>query len=452
MRPLSRLWAVLSSRKLSVWLIALLAVGYAAWVVPFQVYGVPPERVQRIATAIGFRALAVLLLINTIACLIVHTGRVARRVRADFGPSEDALDGESALVLRTTRDVTDAVSHATRVLRRARFHVRGNGHAIRATKGRYSPLGTIVSHAALVLLAVAAVMTSTGTFVGKMVLVEGETADAAERSSYVEPSASEIATVPAGLMPVGTVELVTVDPGFWRDVQLFNKLSARVMIDGEAARIQINEPAPMGGSWIAVDGFGYAPEVRLDRPEGGSESAFLKLKVFPPGSIDSFELPETPYRVDMKVFSDAEITDSGVINRTYNLRDPAIVMRVSDITSSSESGVWQGTLRLGEAAEFEGYTLRVPSIRYYAELRVVRNAGAFWFVAALVLALLGLLMRTISRQRVVLVRVSASDAGGSDVRVVASAEQWRGAFRERVGDDLARALGAAKGEDDGHAA
>jgi hypothetical protein len=151
-----------------------------------------------------------------------------------------------------------------------------------------------------------------------------------------------MSAVPDTLLPKGAIELLTVEPGFWRDVQLFNKLEARLRIDGRSEKVRINHPVRIGSAWVAISGFGYAPEIRLKRSDGTSESFFVKLKVFPPGSIDRFELPDSPYRVDMKVFPDAAVQSGGVTNRTYNLRDPAVVLRVSDITQTSGSGSYEG--------------------------------------------------------------------------------------------------------------
>ncbi|MDZ4180763.1 MAG: hypothetical protein U1E29_16290, partial [Coriobacteriia bacterium] len=285
---------------------------------------------------------------------------------------------------------------------------------------------------------------------GKAVLVEGEIFDGSLREAYAEPTVDEMTLIPESLLPAVTFELLTVDPAFWKDVQLFTKLEARISHEGERSRvIAVNRPARIGDASVAIDGFGYAPELRIEGPDGIVGGGFVKLKVFPPGSTDRIEIAGSPYQIEMQLFPDASLDGKKIHNRSFNLVDPLVRLRVRDVTLDEiGSPAYEGALRLGETAEFFDYTVAVPSIRYYAEVRIVRNPGAPWFVAALLIGMAGLVLRVVFRQRFVAVAAEESTAG-SIVRAGATAEFWRSAWSARVFDGIARALGASRLDDAG---
>lgn len=444
-----RVWDLISSRRLSMWLMLALALGYLVWVAPFQVYGVPAERVRNIASGPVFEALGWALLVNAVACVARNIPRVVKRSSASSGAVERLLSGSQAVGVTSPLEPSRASRLAARRLRWRGYAVRSTENLVVARFGRYSSAGTILSHAALALLAVSFIVTGQGHFRGKAVLVEGEMFDGSIRESYVEPNVDEMLRIPESLLPEATFELLTVTPEFWRDVQLFTRLDARISGGGERSRIiAVNRPAQVGEASVAIDGFGYAPELRIAGPEGEVMSGFAKMQVFPPGSIDRFEIPESPYQIEMRIFPDATVSGAEIVNRTFNLDDPLISLRVRDVTLD-ESGIpaYEGALRLGEVAEFFGYTVSVPSIRYYAELRIVRDPGVPWFIAALVCGLAGLFVRVAMRQRLVVVEIVAT-GGGSELRVAAQAELWRTAWREKVADGVARSVGGRRAGDD----
>lgn len=444
-----RLWDVASSRRLSVWLMSGVALGYAVWVVPFQVYGVPAWRVRNIAGGLAFEILGALLLANAIACVIRQAPGIARRCSGSFGDPEQLLDGSRARAIATDVDASRALDAAARRLRRRGYRVRREPGRVYARFGRFSSVGTVLFHLALTLIAVSAILSAQGYFRGKAVLVEGEAFDGSVREAYAEPSVDEMAAIPESRLPAVTFELLTIEPAFWKDVQLFTKLEARISHAGERSRvIAVNRPAHIGDASVAIDGFGYAPEFRIEGPEGTIADGFVKLKVFPPGSTDRVDIAGSPYQIEIQVFPDASLDGKKIQSRSFNLVDPLVLLRVRDVMlDEGGSPAYEGELRLGETAEFFGYTVTVPSIRYYAEVRIVRNPGVPWFVAALLTGMAGLVLRVVFRQRFVAVAAEDS-AAGSIVRVGATAEFWRSAWRVRVFGGIAMALGADRVDDE----
>jgi len=411
-----------------------LAGGYAMWVLPFQFYGTPAWRTRNIATAWAFMALGVAMLVNTAACMVDRWPVVLRRTGVSMRIKPRTTEGSvvrSPLPPDEARDLCAGALGGTQ-----------DSTSVARVRGRFGPLGTEVFHLALTLLAVALALNAGGIFRGKVVLVEGESFSGRDRASYAEPVPAELASLPDSALPDTTIRLVKVTTSFWKDVQLFNRLEARVAVGAEERRevLTISSPMVVDGASIAVDGFGYAPQLHLVGPDGRTADQFLKLKVFPPGSFDEFDIPDTPYRLRLAVYPDASKEGTGVANASYNLVRPLILARVEDpLQSAGDEPAFQGMLRPGEKAEFLGYTLSFPSIRYYAELRVIRNPGAAWFMAAALLATGGLILRYGARRREVLVIVTAHGSG-SELRVHTAAEGWGRSHRARAVERVRRAV------------
>lgn len=438
-------WKLLASRKVSAVLMTLLVGAYVAWLLPFQFYGTPAWRTRNIASETGFVVLGVALLANSVACVLDRTPALVRSaLRARSVRAGEPYDAE-AEAIRSPLDAGEALKRAARTLRgRAhRVWLSDDGGSAIATIGIWAPLATVAFHLALAFFAVALLLNLNGFFRGKVVAVEGESFDASSPYSYFEPTVEEMEAIPQDVLPKGFVMLEKVEPELWRDVLLFTRLEALVSVDGKRERIAINNSASIDGDQLAVDGFGYSPEFRLVHPDGRVDRAFVRLKVFPPGTEDQFPLEGTGFVVSAALFPDAEVDGTQVTNLSYNLRDPAFGVRIEREGEEDARPVFSGVLRPGEAAGFEGYVFSFPSVRYFAELRVVSNPGAPWFMAGLATALGAALLRFTFRRRRVLVWVQPREGGGSSVRVIARAELWTEAYRCSM---LARVRAAVEGE------
>jgi len=192
-----------------------------------------------------------------------------------------------------------------------------------------------------------------------------------------------------------TVEEIV--PEFWRDQLLFTRLEARLTLPGgEEASTRINRPLlwdPI--TYLRLSGFGYAPRWELQDQSGQvRDTAFVKLNAFPPGQRDSFRLPGLPHRFYVEILPDLVRDEEGEpFSQTVNLRNPAVRLRV-----------WRGRVDLGgglvesgQGFEFEGLFLTFPEIRYWGELRVVRDPGMPVLFAGFALALAGLLLKLLRR-------------------------------------------------------
>ena len=439
-RPGPRLLRALGSRWLSVALMAAIVLGYVVWVVPFQFYGVPAWRVQNIATGFWFKLAGVMLALNTVACISLQVPRIWRRATRFSLPDAPRARERAKVRLASPLDPAAAAAAVARALRRHLLAVRTreDGLVIAAASGRSSALATVALHVAILLLA-AVPFAAVDSFRGKATLVEGESFDGAQPVSWSEPTRDEVIARVAELPPV-VLTLDFVETEFWRDVQLFTKLRARITTgDGSRATIAINEPVSIGGAQVAIDGFGYAPEFRFVPLDGAEDGGFVKLKVFPPGAVDEFDLIGTVYRVKVSIFPDAEIDGREVVNRTLNLRDPAIAVSVEDVAAEGAVGrVYTGIVRPGEPIALPMGTLSFPSIRHYAEIRVVRNPAAPVFLGALALAMGAVCTRFVARRREVLVVIDAHDEG-SVISLGCSAEYWRASFAAAVERSVVRA-------------
>jgi hypothetical protein len=141
---------------------------------------------------------------------------------------------------------------------------------------------------------------------------------------------------------------------------------------------------------MRLSGVGYTPRYELRDATGALlDSAFVKLNVFPPGQRDYFMPAGYPHRVYVEVLPDAERTGNGLVNRSLNLVQPAVVTRV--VRGRVDLG--QAALMAGEQHEFEGLALSFPEIAYWGEFSVIQDPGVPILFVAFVLALAGLLLK-----------------------------------------------------------
>ena len=328
-------WQLLGSWRLSV----ALMVSAAVWYVLLAFFSAfsPPHVIQSIAVLGMFWALWALIFLSTAVCLWRRAG----------------------------------------ALRRDLVELR-----------RWSSLGSYVFHLALFLVAAGFLATIESRQETKIRIAEGEDYGGGEEQT-IESAAPRPLALRA---PDIRFRLERIDAKLWGDQLLFTDLAASLVLpDGGRATTRINRPLVLGpATFLRLTGLGYAPRYEiLDARGMVIESAFVKMRVFPPGQRDFVLMTRLPFRIYLEVYPDATIEEGQVRTRSLNLANPVFVAKVY----RGKLLVASGQLRRGEELLVEGLRLRFPEIRYWGDFSIMRDVGAPLIFAGFLLGLGGLTLR-----------------------------------------------------------
>ena len=130
---------------------------------------------------------------------------------------------------------------------------------------------------------------------------------------------------------------------------------------GKARETRLGDglPALFNGMRLRLDGFGYSPRYVLKGVDGREiDSAWVSMRLFPPGSEDGFRLisPHTVYLRYLPAAAGAK--------RSFGMR----IVRSKDI-------LYNGTVAPGEFAPFDNGRIAIAEVRQWARLSVTRDWG-----------------------------------------------------------------------------
>lgn len=354
---------------------AYLLFAYCACVVLLAIWGarVPAAVTGNIARLPALTILYVAAGLHLFACLVSLWSLVRLRCSLEV-PADDPgtlLPAPPAAV-------------AEEAIRLGFRRAKGPGDATVLVRHRFSPVGTFVFHAALLLLPVSWLASRETRFEGSAWIVEGHPFGGT-RAEYARVTPENAFDARA---PRVAFEVERIDAVFWGDRLFFTDLAALLRVPGEAEPVWIRlpQPARVGGARVTMRGFNYTPAVEITGREGEPlEAADASLWLFPPGTEDSFAIPGLPYRFFVRLYPDSEGPEARPVNRGNELKRPLFHVAVT----SGKRLVTHGWLRPGEPLSFDGLTLRLPAIRKGGEVVIHRDAGYPVLWVALVLALVG---------------------------------------------------------------
>jgi len=220
-------------------------------------------------------------------------------------------------------------------------------------------------------------------FEGRVILTEDQVFGGAPQE-YLPDS------IRAGLLgapPTITMRLETVEPQIDETGSGLSGLRAvaRVLRPGDSKQVTeeaelSRRPAFIQGSVLSLKNFGYSPFFRLKDETGKVlDESFVYLKLFPPGSVDSFRLmmPHTFYLSYFPPYGAATEGDgkAGAAREKYHLR----VTRNKIILVDRD-------LEPGEEVTFDGAHMAFHPPRKWVEILFVRDYGLPLAVFAFALA------------------------------------------------------------------
>jgi len=360
------------------WVTAYLMLTYALFVALLAAWSTisPAQRVAGIASLSPFWLLYLIAGVHLLACTIQFFASVRRR--ATLSLPEDRA---GTAVTLTLNDETLAPA-AKRAGMKCRWLDKESVAVL--YRHRFSSVGTLLFHGALLLLPLAYVISGATRFEGKAWIIEGHTFEG-KRAEYYRVTPTEHFSARA---PKVHFETEAVEATFWQKKLFFTDLRA-LLITGKGAERQaawatMAQPVWIDGARISIQGFNYTPSVEVLAPTGQRiQEADLNLRLFPPGVEDSFTLPGLPHRFWVRLYPD---------DRGFQLGKPVFHLAVT----RGKRLVSRGWLRRGEHLAFDGFRIAFPAIRRGGEIVVHRDWGYPLLWAILMLALLGIAWRVLA--------------------------------------------------------
>lgn len=397
-----RAWNFLGSRNLSVF-IFIMGMTYTLFLVIFSMV-VPLPWVANISRLLPFKVLYLLFFINIVICEIKWIPVIVRRCRKPKMP-ERPEDLERFGHKITVSREPSAVCRLERYLRRRGYKIQGSGIwgqgsenpspvLLYAYKGRFSPIGNLVFHAAFLFLLAAVAVSMFFRFEGSARVTEGYQFSGLPQE-YVMISASPLAS-----LPQVSFFLEKITPRFWEDKLLFTELKADVRYQGGEGSVWMSSPLKIGGARITINGISLTPMYTLKDSEGKVlDEGYVNLAVFAPGTEDHFQIPGFPHQIFVSFYPDFAMEGGKPVNRSMDTNNPRFFLRVF----RGRMPVFSGFLRLGEEGRFESLSLSFPEFRYWGDFRIVRDPGFMYIWIAFVLFVTGLVWKLLFYRREVFV-------------------------------------------------
>lgn len=164
-------------------------------------------------------------------------------------------------------------------------------------------------------------------------------------------------------VPVAGITLKELSPGFAEGGASLASLHGAFIVAGPDGRanevsLALGQSAFGNGYRLSMEGFGYSPRYELISRDGGLlDSSFVYLRLFPPGSEDSFRLL-SPLTYYLRYFPEGE-------------HGPYFKVRVA----RNKSLVYSGEVPLGGAFRYENASMALPEVRRWTTLSVSSYPG-----------------------------------------------------------------------------
>lgn len=410
-RYLRAAYQLLASRQLAVTLMISWAMLLVVWLIPFIIYGLPAQQIDRIVTGeFFFRLVYAALLATTGICILARAPRlIANALRRPQPTARPRIGGTPQGQLSAPW----SADRAARVAKALRMHrvVSGDGWAW-GVRNRLAPLGTIVFHLSFFLIVGAGWLglQPSARFEGKSAVSVGETFQSTDETAFTD------LLTPEQDPPEISFTVESFEPRFYEDILLFTKLQGVIKDStGGSHRVAVGHPWVVSPTTLlSIEDFGYSADAQMTRMDGTLVGPFVyKLKVFPAQMRDSFSINGTAgtYRVDVQVYGDYVDREGTPGSASFNLANPRLAITVNRIltTGMAQPVVTERIVALGEEIDVEGDTLVINQLPYYGVFRISRLSSAPLALAGIVLLVTGAVMRLVFPRVEILI---AQDADG----------------------------------------
>jgi cytochrome c biogenesis protein len=278
------------------------------------------------------------------------------------------------------------------------------------TRAFWAEAASIVFHASFFLLLVGVLYGKAAGFVGNAAVVEGNTFTEA-RANYDNLSEGTLAGPHAGFQ----VKVDTFNVSYWSNGQPRDFVSRVRIYDGsrliETRDIRVNHYVDYRGTKIYQAGYGWAPVLRIETPDGrvvaDGATIFLGDPPFANGvvkapsagpagqqlAVSAIFMPDPRLQGDAIVPGSAQSHNPLLLVRLYRGSLPDNAQNVFTLDTSGLDLRWRGALRLGDSVTTpDGYRLSFPALKQYTDLTVNKDPGVAIVLAAFAIGLTALLL------------------------------------------------------------
>lgn len=301
-----------------------------------------------------------------------------------------------------------------------------------AVKNRLSPIGFLIFHASFLFCLLGGLIVVYTRFSGNLLLTEGEEFNSDIRQFRI------IKNDPIVLkeLPDLGILLQKVSPSYDGTTPTDLNVSLRIKYMSETYDVstKINEPVNKGPISILPVSVGVSPLFIL-KEKTGKEIAggYFSLNILK-GDEDYFVFQDIPYRIYVKFYPDYIKQNGEPATASWSLNNPVFKLSVE----KGGKKAYEGYVRAGEVAEFDGLELRCADIRYWVDFLVVREYGNTLLMAGFILGAIGLLMRLVFFQKTVRVHLRYHD-GGCTIFISGRSEYYEQTFNEEL-DNIVKAI------------
>jgi cytochrome c biogenesis protein len=280
-------------------------------------------------------------------------------------------------------------------------------------RGLWAEVASIVFHASFFILLVGVIYGKAAGFLGNAAVVEGDSFVEA-RANYDNLSEGTLATQHAGFQ----VKVDSFSASYWPSGAPKDFTSRVRIYDGgrlvETKSIQVNHYVDYRGVKIYQAGFGWAPTLKIETPDGrvveDSPTIFVGDPQLANGVIKAPSAgPGAQQLGATAIFiPDPQIVNQSIAPGTPQLRNPLLLVRlyrgdlhldngqsqnVFALDTSNMDLRWRGALRVGDSVVTpDGYRLSFTGLRRYTDLTINKDPGIPIVLAAFVIGLSALLI------------------------------------------------------------
>jgi cytochrome c biogenesis protein len=275
----------------------------------------------------------------------------------------------------------------------------------------WAEIASIVFHASFFVLLVGVLIGKSAGFVGNAAVVEGDSFVEA-RANYDNLSEGQFAGRHAGFeVKVDSFKAAYWPTGAPRDftsrVRIFDQ--GRLV---ETRNIQVNHYLDYRGVKIYQAGYGWAPTLRIETPDGrvvaDAPTIFVGDPQLANGVIKAPSAGSTSQELGVTALfmPDPRVVNEAISPGTPQLRNPLLLARLfrGDLHLDRAQNVfaldtgnmdlrWRGALRLGDSVVTpDGYRLTFTGLKQYTDLTINKDPGISIVLAAFIIGLSALIL------------------------------------------------------------
>jgi cytochrome c biogenesis protein len=275
----------------------------------------------------------------------------------------------------------------------------------------WAEVASIIFHGSFFILLVGVIFGKAAGFLGNTAVVEGDSFVEA-RANYNNLSEGLLATGHAGF----EVKVDSFSASYW-PTGAPKDFTSRVRIyDGgrlvDTRNIQVNHYVDYRGVKIYQAGYGWAPTLKIETPDGrvveDGPTIFVGSPQFANGVVKAPSAGPGDQQLGATAIfmPDPQISNQSIGPGTPELRNPILLVRlyrgdlhltqpqnVFSLDTSNMDLRWRGALRVGDSVVTpDGYRLSFTGLKQYTDLTLNKDPGIPIVLAAFVIALLALLV------------------------------------------------------------